>query len=291
MNNLCRLSHVKRDLGGVSAMANTTDTVLGILQSVADVSGELVSETGRHFHAQLATRYVTVPRPCEANNWGRQLWLPFDLISITTLKVDDDADWSYGLTLVEGTDFVLWRGEDDAAYTPYVRIDIHPESTLLSTWQRNTRGREIQIVGLAGYSNETEAAGTLGAAITDAAATSATMTAGHSVEPGDTLWIDSEQLEVTAVSTNTLTVVRGINGTTAATHSNGAAVTRRRYPRDVEMAVKERVTGLRWDTQSGMSAQATLVGDLSGAAGTTTIRASYARWRNTVKRYKRWAVV
>lgn len=284
-NNLCRLSHVKRDLGGVSSLANTTDTVLGILQTVADVSAEMVSETGRHFHAQLGTRYISVPRPCEANNWGRQLWLPFDLISVTTLKVDDDADWSYGLTLVENTDFVLWRGEDDAAYTPYVRIDIHPESTLLSTWQRNARGREIQIVGLAGYSNETEAVGTIAEDL-DVSETAITMTAGHSVEPGDTLWIDSEQFEATAVATNDVTVVRAINGTVAATHANTTAVTRRRYPRDVEMAVKERVTGLRWDSQSGMSAQATLTGDGGGSPD----RAAYARWRRTVGAYKRWAV-
>lgn len=68
--------------------------------------------------------------------------------------------------------------------------------------------------------------GALGAAIPDTTGTSVTMTAGHSVAAFDTLTIDSETLYVTAVSTNTLTVIRGWAGSTAATHSNGATVTR-----------------------------------------------------------------
>lgn len=43
MNNLCRLSHVKRDIGGVGALSNTSDTVLGILQAVEDVSREFAA--------------------------------------------------------------------------------------------------------------------------------------------------------------------------------------------------------------------------------------------------------
>src|SRR5687768_1834917 len=41
---------------------------------------------------------------------------------------------------------------------------------------------------------------------------------------GFTIQIDSEQMVVTSKSTNTLTVTRGANGTTAATHSSGANV-------------------------------------------------------------------
>jgi len=56
------------------------------------------------------------------------------------------------------------------------------------------------------------------------------MTAGHSVEVGHTLRIDDEQFFVTAVSTNTLTVTRGVNGSTAATHLNAAVVQAYGYP-------------------------------------------------------------
>ena len=70
----------------------------------------------------------------------------------------------------------------------------------------------------------TDAAGTLGAAIADTTTTSVTMTAGHTVEVGGLLLIDSERLYVSAVVGNALTVVRGFLGSTTETHLNGATV-------------------------------------------------------------------
>jgi hypothetical protein len=48
--------------------------------------------------------------------------------------------------------------------------------------------------------------------------------AGLAITPGLTIQIDSEQMTITAVnsSTNTFTVLRGVNGTTAASHAQGA---------------------------------------------------------------------
>lgn len=69
---------------------------------------------------------------------------------------------------------------------------------------------------------------TLGAAITSTTATSITLSAVGSLPTSGTvvIKIDSEEMLVTAgLGTTTLTVTRGVNGTTAATHSNGATVT------------------------------------------------------------------
>jgi len=43
--------------------------------------------------------------------------------------------------------------------------------------------------------------------------------------PGDIITVDSEKMSISSISSNTLTVVRGIDSTSAATHSNGATVT------------------------------------------------------------------
>lgn len=87
MNNLCRLSHVKRDIGGVGALSNTSDTVLGILQAVEDVSREFESETGRSFAATLKTIHIQRhQRACPDH-----LWLPEDVASISSLTVDNDG--------------------------------------------------------------------------------------------------------------------------------------------------------------------------------------------------------
>ena len=53
---------------------------------------------------------------------------------------------------------------------------------------------------------------------------------------GQTVLIESEQLYVTAISTNDLTVVRGINGTTASTHADGTDISIYRYPETVAEA-------------------------------------------------------
>ena len=68
---------------------------------------------------------------------------------------------------------------------------------------------------------------TLSAAVASPAATTLTVTAaaGFPAEAQYRIRIDDELLLVTAgAGTTTWTVTRGIEGTTAATHSNGAAV-------------------------------------------------------------------
>ncbi len=83
--------------------------------------------------------------------------------------------------------------------------------------------------------------GATGAASITATATSMLVQWTSGSDPitvGDTILIDSEQMHVTAVTavtttSATLTVTRAYNGTTAATHSNGAAVSRYAAPSTV----------------------------------------------------------
>lgn len=286
MNNLCRLSQVKRDLGGVPALADTTDTVLGILQAIEAVSAEFVTAcNGRQFAARTGTVDTQRhPRAC-----GDELWLPQDLATITSVTVDEDGDDTYELTLTGTTDYWTEREDDLETDTPIARLVINPNSTLISTWPTD-RGR-VRITGRWGYSYELETTATTIAEDLDVSETDITVTDGTMIDPGDTLAIDSEQFETVSRAGNVLTVTRAINGSTAATHTSGATIYRRRYPREIERVVAERATGLRWDAQGGYDAGVTLVGDAQGAKGASTIRGSYARWVSTVRQYKRWEVV
>lgn len=65
---------------------------------------------------------------------------------------------------------------------------------------------------------------TLGSAITGTGDTTITVTDGAYFAINDTLLIDDEELRVTGISSNTLTVERGFAGTTAATHTNGETI-------------------------------------------------------------------
>ena len=62
------------------------------------------------------------------------------------------------------------------------------------------------------------------------------VTSASNLGPAQTILIDSEQLYVTSISGNTLTVERGVNGSTAATHSGGASLYRYDYPELVVQA-------------------------------------------------------
>jgi hypothetical protein len=67
---------------------------------------------------------------------------------------------------------------------------------------------------------------TLGGAVADGSTTSWTIAAGMSdlIQPGAILQCESEQVRVTAVSGQTLTVTRGWGGTTGAAHADATAV-------------------------------------------------------------------
>ncbi|MCH8897292.1 MAG: hypothetical protein IIC33_03250 [Chloroflexi bacterium] len=60
-----------------------------------------------------------------------------------------------------------------------------------------------------------------------------TVTDGAKFSVGQSLLIESEQLYVTAITANDLTVERGINGTLAVVHPDGADVSLYRYPGSV----------------------------------------------------------
>lgn len=73
-------------------------------------------------------------------------------------------------------------------------------------------------------------------AISSTTTTAVSVASGAGTYSGDTIIIDTEQLYVSAVSGNNLTVIRGVNGTTAATHSAEAAYYKWKYADDVTQA-------------------------------------------------------
>ena len=61
-----------------------------------------------------------------------------------------------------------------------------------------------------------------------------TATEGALFSPGNMILIDSEYMEITAVATDTLTVTRGFNGSTAATHLINTPVSILQIPEDIQ---------------------------------------------------------
>lgn len=159
---------------------------------------------------------LTAARKFDGNGQSK-LWLPSgpvlvqDLLAVTSLKVDKTGDGVYETTLVADTDYWLWPDNE----TPKIRIDLNPTGALTAFPPGR---RRVEIVGRWGY---TEAVERLTPSATLAAAPAVSMTTSANVDLGigQTLLIESEQVYISAGGASPWTVVRAVNGTTAAAHT------------------------------------------------------------------------
>jgi len=195
------------------------------LRMLGAASRSVDAEIRRTLYALTATRYF--------NGNGRAvLDMRADLISVTTLKVDEDDDGVHEVSLVEDTDYVLENPDAEDEYVPpFTRIRIlTSREPVVSAFPR---GRQtVELAGRFGYAEDTSAVltsagvavtGTLTSASDTTLATSAS--ASPEISAGMTLQIGTEDIFVLAGAASPFTVARGVNGTTAAAHS-AAAISR-----------------------------------------------------------------
>jgi hypothetical protein len=245
VNNYARLSQVKSDLGIPSNSTTEDARLLVAIESVSRAIDD--SMVGHPIYPHTATHYYRGrSTPC--------LNLPHMLVSVSSVTVDADRDGTYELTLVQDTDYWLGPQSHAGRNRPYWELELNPNGTQLWSWPTGTR--TTKVTGIWGWSQETTDSGLTG---TLADATDTTITASASavsiIEPGDTLLIESEQVYVTALSSGpstTITVQRGVNGTTAAAHS-AKALLRIVYPGSVVEACLKWGQRDQWDRSLGQS--------------------------------------
>ena len=190
---------------------DTTDD--GVIETLIQAASRYIdNKTQRHFYPRIRTRHYDVPE-------GYELRAKGDLLEVITLTNGDD-------TTISSTDYILLPADD------YPKWGLKLRNTSSVAWELDTNYGDEQVIDLAavwGYHNNYDerawrVAGTLGAAISTTTGLSVTLTAGHAALTGQIWRIDDEILNG-SISTNTLTaIVRGDNGSTAATHDNGTTV-------------------------------------------------------------------
>lgn len=246
MTSYARLPDVRKLMNGHGTTANDSE----IARAIEEASQAFITATGGRFvHSRTETRYLS-------GEGCRELWVK-DLVSITTLKISATADQptTFDYTLVAGTDYTLWPRNAAAEGKPYRKIILNPDGQFSAF---SVGVDNIQLIGVFGFPVDSDQVVISGTATTgtlsDAADLSltASVSVADVVEPGDTLILESEQVEVVTVSTVNVTVVRGINGTTAAAHS-GVPMYIRRYPRDVERAVGADAARHLWRASQGFT--------------------------------------
>lgn len=195
----------------LKAIATTDDPE--ILRVIREVSDLIDTAAGRrHFVPRIETRYFDYGRQTDQ----ARLLLDDDLLAVTTLTNGDT-------TVIASSKYVFMPRNE----TPYWALDLLASQGIVWTYTVDPE-RAISIDGIWGYrrnyADAWESLTTLGADLSNVA-TSATLAAGIG-NPGELWKIDSEYLYLSARVTTTATIVRGVNGSTAVSHLNGASISR-----------------------------------------------------------------
>ena len=125
------------------------------------------------------------------------------------------------------------------------------------------------------------------------------MTAGESaidvtsvtnLSAGQLILIGSEQYYIYSISSLTLTVEAGVNGTTEATHSSGATISIYQYPSDIRQACIDLSVAL-YQNRSKQGLQSEHIGDYSYVlAGTSLGKSMVESVLESIRPYKRMRI-
>jgi len=166
-------------------------------------------------------------------------WADDSLLAITTLTWDGTAyaSTTYGL------------GDGAVSPSRYLRLDSEQSWTLYSS----TFSASVILDGVWGYHQNysllwVSSGDTVqNATSISASGTSLTVTSGNNFETYQYIKIESEWCFITSISSNTLTIERGVLGTIAAIHLNGVAISVMRID-DVARAACRRLVVLEYLT-------------------------------------------
>ena len=234
-------------LAGTSySSAWTSDA--GAIRRILEASSRRIDDYcgGGTFGPQTQTRYYDIgwgtlrnsPQYTTAADTGSLTMttstagvIPLDgwMVAPTTVTAYGATDRATSETLTEGygNDFFLMPYN----FNPKTILKLNEDTAKSLDAGQQT----LSIVGEWGYTANTISV-TTSDAIGSTTATSVSVTSATNLGPAQTILVDSEQLYITAISGNTLTTERGVNGTAAATHSGGTSLYRYDYPELVVQA-------------------------------------------------------
>ena len=229
------LAQVKRQL----RISDTTDDEV-LKTTISNVSRQIDQFCDRHFFPIVAVKFFETDDYSELSIPGE------DLLSVTTLEVDQDDDGTYEESWASNT-YVLCPRNAATEYPsrPYWEVEV----PLRNTNYFPVAGEyPIKITGLWGYYNQLTATTTVHTSINSSATSIALHNASTLLEVGQTILIDSEQMFITDISGIIVTVTRACNGTTGASHAVDAVVYTYTYPVIGEAATHQAVLAYRQTT-------------------------------------------
>lgn len=203
----------------------------------------------RRFYPNIITKHYDHP-----SNDVTRLNLFDDLLEITSLTTEN------GATNITVSDYVLAAAKGDYGRTPYSQIQLLENATVTAFTYDGTIRKANALTGIWGYHNEwSEAWEDSGDSVQDdPLSSSATVITVNDADGDDInglpfrfkaqqlLRIENEYLWLIYVNptSNQLTVRRGMNGSTAASHTQGKAIEVFQPMADLRLAIEALVTYL-----------------------------------------------
>lgn len=217
-----------------AANIQTTQFDALILRHLLAASREIERLTLRRYFPVTATNEYRWPPFHIAASW--EIWTEDDLLSVSSITAATSGQNAQPVAI---TSYFL---EPQYHGPPYNRVEVDLSSSDVFT-AGTTPQRSVAITGQWGYCNDTVLVGALTAPL-GAADTSLTSDNSAGIELGDVLLIDAEAIFVDATpGSGTQVLRRGANGTTAASHLNGATVSKYVAPPDIERMVRADALG------------------------------------------------
>ena len=271
------------DVKGVLGISATTDDT--VIRKIVEASSRFIdNDMRRTFVTSTATKYF---------DGANVLWVP-DLLSVTTLKTDEDGDGTFENTYqvaTEPIDYYLYGvGLEDTLNTfPKIRIETSSNGDYSGFATGCKKG--VQIAGIWGYGDGISATPyVIDTTITSdlaKGATSIPVTAVTNLSAGQLIRIGTEQYYIYSISTLTLTVEPTVNGTTEATHTSGDYIYIYQYPSDIRQACLDLSVAL-YQNRSKQGLQSERIGDYSYTiAGTSLGKSMVESILGNIHSYKR----
>ncbi len=233
---------------GVLGVTSTTDDV-AMRKALESASRSIENFCKRHFYSLSATKTYD----------GADILFIDDLLSVTTFKLDEDMDGVYEKT-IDTSDYILYPLNNYPKM--WIEISDNGDYGSFASYVKNG----VQIVGTWGFGDGTSSTpyvtDTTTSEAIDIGETAIDVTSASNLSAGMTILVESEQMYITSITSNTLTVEKGVNGTTDSAHLTGKQVYYYRYPRDVMQTCLDLASAL-WETRDKRGLASYSIGDFS----------------------------
>jgi hypothetical protein len=211
----------KRTLG--STMATNDVALRRALEGVAQQFDDWLDRT---FQPYQATRVYTARDPFSLT--------VDDLLSVSAVRMDQDGDRVYEVALTTAD----WEASPVNAAVerkPYQWLDTQPNGS----WRFTGVRRGMQVSGTWGYWQDLANVGAKLSSALDATSTSFQLASSTTLQPQQTILIGSEQVYIGELSTGGVAQVeRGVNGTSATSHTTADQIQVYRYPGPIVQAAQ-----------------------------------------------------